>query len=237
MECSDAAFYASSFLRVEILVSFRKKFFDPLAIPVVNRNADARGEPGLFFVLGHDYANAIRDLLRFFVLRLGQDHSELIAAVARGGIDGAAMNAQDGGQAAECAAANEVAEAVVNFFQAVKIEQQNGEGPAGAVGALGFVFENVEEPAVVGETGERVAYSEMADLFKEPRVVEERAAESERVTADGEYLGEHKGRVEKALRLAGRKLSGTVHPSGGVNGAVEGGIFGFKAAAIPNHCR
>ena len=69
MECGDPALYAPGFFRVEILVCIGKKFFDPLAIPVVNRNADARGEPWLFLVLGHDYANAVCDVLRFRVLR------------------------------------------------------------------------------------------------------------------------------------------------------------------------
>ena len=237
MECGDAALYAAGFFRVEILVCFGKKLLDPLAIPAVNRDADAGRETGLLLVLGHDDANAIGDVLGFRVLRLWQYESELIAAIARGGVNRAAVNAQDGRQAAKSAAADQVAEAVVDFFQAVEIEEQNGEGPAGAVGALGFIFEDVEEAAVIGEPGERVADSEMADLFKEPRVIEKRPAERDGVTADSKDLGEHKRRVEKALRLARGELGGEVHPSGGVDGAVEGGVFGIKAAAIPNHGR
>ena len=234
MECGDAALYAPGLFRVEILVCVGKKFFDPLAIPVVNRNADARGEPWLFLVFGHHYANAVCDVLRFRVLRLGQDESELIAAVARGGVNRAAMNAQDGGEAAEGAAAYQVAEAVVDFFQAVEIEEQDGERPASAVGALGFVFQDVEEPAVIGEAGERVADGEMANLFEQARVIEERTAKSESVTAHREDLCEHEGRVQKALRLARSELRGEVHPGGGVDGAVEGRVFGIKAAAIPD---
>src|ERR1700720_1596218 len=128
-----------------------------------------------------------------------------------------------------------MAEAVVDFFQAVEIKEQNGEGPAGAVSALGFIFEDVEEATVIGEAGERVADGEMADLFEEPRVIEKRAPQSEGVTADRKDLGEHERRVEKAFRLARRELGGEVHPSGCVDGAVEGRVFGIKAAAIPNH--
>src|SRR4029077_3825379 len=196
MGCGDAALYAPGFLGIEILVRVRKKLFNPCSISAVKRNADARGERRILLVLGHDDANAIRDMLCFRVLCFWQDKSELIATVARGGIDGAAMNAQKGGQAAEGAAADQMAVAVVDFFQAVEIEEQNGEGPAGPVGAFGFVLEHVEEPAVVGQTGERVADSEMADLFKETRVIEECAAECKSVTAHGEDLGEHKRRIE-----------------------------------------
>jgi hypothetical protein len=235
MECGDAALYAPGFFRVEILVRLGKKLLDSFSIPAVYRNSDACGEAGLLFVLGHDYANAIRDMLRFFVLRLGQNESELIAAVTRGGIDSTAMNAQDGGQAAKGSAADEMTEAVVNFLQAVEIEEQDGEGPAGAVGALGFVLEDVEEPAVIGEPGERIADSEMADLLEEASVIEQCAAESESVTAYGEDLGEHEGRVEETFRLAGSDLSGEVHPSRGVDGAIKRRVLGIKTAAIPNH--
>ena len=136
---------------------------------------------------------------------------------------------------ATCCASASCAKAVVDFFQAVEIEEQNSERPASAVGALGFIFEDVEEPAVIGEAGERVADGEMADLFEQARVIEERAAESESVTAHREDLGEHEGRVEKPLRLARSELSGEVHPGGGVDGAVERRVFGIEAAAIPNH--
>src|SRR5208282_5180217 len=161
----------------------------------------------------------------------------LVTAVARGGIDGAAMNSQNSSQTAEGAASDKMAELVVDFLQAVEIEKQHGEGPAGAVRALGFVFQDVEQTAIVGEAGERVADGKMANLFEEPRIIEKRAAEREGVAADGEDLGEHKRRVEKPLRLARRDLSGEVHPSRGVDGAVEGGVLGIKTAAIPNDRR
>ena len=119
------------------------------------------------------------------VLRFRQNESKLVATIARGGVDGAAMDAQDRRESAESAAANQMAEAVVDFLQAVEIEQQDSEGPAGAVGALGFVLEDIEEPAVIGKAGERVADGEMADLFEELGIIEKSAAESEGVAADG----------------------------------------------------
>src|SRR5580704_19223384 len=99
MERGNAALHTPAFFGVEILVCFGKKIFNPLAISVVNRNADARRDRRFFLVLRHDYANTICNALCFRVQRLRQNESELIAAVARGGIDGAAMNAQDGGEA------------------------------------------------------------------------------------------------------------------------------------------
>jgi len=237
MKCSDAALYTPGFFRIEIPVRFGKKLFYPFAFPAINRDADARGELRFLLVLCHDFANAVCDVLRFRLLRFGQDESEFIAAIACSGIDGAAMNAQDSSQAAKSAAADQMAELVVDFFQAVKIEEQNGKGAASAVGALGFILEDVEQAAVVSEAGERIADGEMADLFEEARVIEKRATESEGVTADSENLSKNKGRIEKALRLAGSKLSRKVHPGRGVDGAVESGVFGVQAPAIPNHRR
>ncbi len=237
MECGDAALHATGFFRVEILIRRGEKLLNSFSIPSVNRNADARGELRHFLVLRHHHANAIGDALRFGVFRFWQHESKLIAAVACGGINGAAMNAQDGGKAAERAAANEMTEAVVDFFQTIQIEKQDGEGPAGAVGALGFVLEDVEEPAIVGEAGERIADGEMADLFEQARVIQERAAKSKGIAAHSEDLREHKRRVEKPLGLGCGDLSGEVHPSRSVDGAIERSVLGIKATPIPNYRR
>lgn len=235
MECSDAALHPPGFFRVQIPVCLGKKLFDSLASPAINRDTDAGGELGIFLILSHDHTNAICDVLGFRVLRFRQNESELITTITRCGVDSAAMNSQNGGQATQSAAANQMAEAVVDFLQAVQIEEQNGEGAASAVGALGFVLEDVEQMTVVGEASERIADGEMADLFEKPRIIEDGAAESEGVTADGENLGKHKGGVEKALRLTRGKLGGEVHPGSSVDGAVESRIFGSETPSIPNH--
>ncbi len=77
----------------------------------------------------------------------------------------------------------------------------------------------------------------MSNLLEKPRVIEERAAECERVTAHGQHLREHKRSVEKPLRLTRGELSGEVHPSGGVDGAVKSRVLGVKTSAVPNHSR
>jgi len=111
------------------------------------------------------------------------------------------MDAEGVGEAAECAAADKVAVGIVDFFQAVEIEKENGEGAAVAIGALSFAFENVEQTAVVGEAGEGIADSEVLNLFEEAGVVEQRAAECDGVTGDREGLREDKGRVQETHGL------------------------------------
>ena len=145
------------------------------------------------------------------------------------------MDAQDVCESIEGMAADQVAISIVDLFQTIEVEEENGEGAAVAIGALGFRFKDVEQAAVVGESGERVADGEVANLLEEARVVEENTAESDRVTGDGECLRENEGRIEQPLGLRGGELRTEIHPSGGVDGAVEGRVFELEAAAIPDY--
>src|SRR5437660_479446 len=90
-----------------------------------------------------------------------------------------------------------MAVAVVYFFQFIEVEKQHGEGPAVAIGALRLVFKNIEQAAVVGETGERVADGKMANLLEEPGVIEKRATQRDGVAQDHKRLGENEGSVEQ----------------------------------------
>src|SRR5690242_21389974 len=86
------------------------------------------------------------------------------------------MDAKDVGDAANGAAANQVAVAIVNQFQAIEVEKQNRKRAAGAVRALGFIFENVKQAAVVGKPRERVADRHVADALEKAGVIEKRSA-------------------------------------------------------------
>src|SRR6266478_3003145 len=198
------------FFCVVILVRLGKKFFDALAIAAVDGDSDTRGEAGRFIVGGEDFADAIGDAARFVLLRFRQDEGELVTAVSRGGVNGAAMNPENVGEAADGAAADEMAVTVVNRFEAIKIKKQHGEGTAGAVGALRLVFENVEEAAVVRETGEGIADGKMVNLFEEASVFKQRASERDGVAQHHERLGKDEWGVEQASRLSGRELGGNV---------------------------
>src|SRR5258708_33496120 len=88
----------------------------------------------------------------------GKNEGEFVAAVTRGGIDGTAMNAEYIGKAAYGAAAKEMAEVVVDFLQAIEVEKQHRERPAGAIGALRLVFQNIEQGEGGGKGGERGAH-------------------------------------------------------------------------------
>jgi hypothetical protein len=131
---------AAGFLRVEITIGFGEKFFDAFAITAVDGNADARGERGLLIVIGEHFTNAVGDAAGFVFLRFREDEGEFVPAVAGGSINGSAVDAQNVGEAANGVAADEMAVVVVDFFQAVEVEQKNGERPAAAVGALSFIF-------------------------------------------------------------------------------------------------
>src|SRR5713226_7899376 len=146
----------------------------------------------------------------------------------------AAVNAENTGETADSPAADEMAISIVNRFQTVEIEKQYGKRTAGAIGAFRFVFENVKEAAVIGETGERVANGKMVDLFEEPRVIEKRATQRDGISQHHKRLGENKWSVQQARGLGGGELSGDIQPSGRINGAVESGILHGQPAAEPN---
>jgi hypothetical protein len=221
-------------LCVEILVRFREKLFDTLAIAAVDGYADTRGDRRLFAVAGENFADATRNSPSFVFLGFRENEGEFVPAISRGGIDGAAVNAENIGEAADGAAADEMAVAVVYCFQVIKVEKQHGEGPAGAIGALRLVFKNIEQAAVVGETGERIADGKMVNLLEEPRVIEKCPTQRDGIAQDQKRLGENEGSVEQARGLSGRELRGDIQPGGGINGAVELGIFDGQAAAVPD---
>src|SRR5258708_33989787 len=129
------------------------------------------------------------------------------------------MNPENIGEAADGAAADEMAVTIVNRLQTIEVEKQHGEGPASALGALRLVFKNIEQAAVVGKAGERIADGKMADLFEEPGVIEKRATQGDGVAQHHERLGEDEGSVEQAPGLSGGELSGCIRAGGGVNGA------------------
>jgi hypothetical protein len=147
------AFATLGFFGVEMLVGFGEQLLDPFSVASIDRNANAGGERWFFLIAGENLADAAGNEFGFGLACFWEHQGKLVAAVAGGGVDGAAVDAQGVGKTADGAAANEVAVSVVDFLQAVEIEEQNGEGPAGAIGALGFAFEDVEEPAVVGQAG------------------------------------------------------------------------------------
>src|SRR5258708_13223544 len=111
--------------------------------------------------------------MRFVFLGFRENEREFVAAISRSGINGAAVNAENIGEAADGAAADEMAIAIVYFFQLIEIKKQHGEGPAGAIGALRLVFKDIEQTAGVGKAGERITHATMPNLFEKPRVIDD----------------------------------------------------------------
>src|SRR5437016_5784217 len=195
---------------VKILVRFGEEFFDTLTIAAVDGYADTRGKGRLFAVVGENFADAIRNTVRFVFLGFRNNEGEFVAAIASGGIDGAAMNAENIGEAANGAAANEMTVTIVYFLQFIEVQQQHGEGPAGAIGPLRLAFKDIEQAAVVGQTGERIADGKLVNLLEKPRIIEKCATQRDGIAQHHKRLGENEGSVEQARGLGGRKLRGDV---------------------------
>jgi hypothetical protein len=84
-----------------------------------------------------------------FQIRLRQHHSEFIAAVTGRGIDRAATGAHRGAQPAQRCAANQMAVAIVDALERVKIEQQQRKLAACTVRTLDFDLQRLHQRPVI----------------------------------------------------------------------------------------
>ena len=107
--------------------------------------------------LGH-LPVAVRRALSDNHLREERDRTEkrLRHSEARRSIYFTAADAQDIGQPAESLTADEVAETIVDLFQAVQIEEQKCELTRGALGALDLIVHGFHQMAVVREARQRI---------------------------------------------------------------------------------
>src|SRR5258708_21316294 len=144
------------------------------------------------------------------------------------------MDAQEFGHAAKRAAADQVDVGIVDFLQAGGVQEQYRERPAIAVGAFGLALQNVKQPAIIRQAGERIAYREMVHLFKQVRVVPQRTAKRNRVAEHSKSLRKHEGSIKQAFGLAGSKLRRQIEPASAVDGAIEHRVFHLQPAAIPD---
>ena len=133
---------------------------------------------------------------------LGKNQGKFVAAVTRRSINRAAAVCQRGAEALDGAAAGKMAILSLIFFRLVQIEKQNGETAAGAARALDFGFEHFDQAPVIGEAGERIGSSQLADLIEKLRVIEQRATENDDVAHHHHEMSESVGSVEVMLRLA-----------------------------------
>src|ERR1700682_4532974 len=86
------ALAAPGFFEIELGVGGGEEFFDALAVPIVDGDANAGGKLGLFGVPGYDGADAVGDARGFFMQSFRQNECEFVSAVAGGGVDGAAVD-------------------------------------------------------------------------------------------------------------------------------------------------
>src|SRR5208337_2042235 len=96
---------------------------------------------------------------------LGKNDGKLIAAVARGSINGAATVSHDASEPAERLVSGQMAELIINMFQAVEVEEKKREFTAGTLGAGNFRMQHLEKLAVIGQPGQRIAGGLKAQLI------------------------------------------------------------------------
>src|SRR5689334_21088915 len=106
-----------------MLVGVVDEALDALAFATVDGNSNAGGEGGKFPVLRRNGVDTLSDAFGFFLLGFGQNQGKFIAAVAGGRINRAAVNAQSVRDAADRPAADKMTVRVVDFLQAIQIQE------------------------------------------------------------------------------------------------------------------
>ena len=123
---------ARRFHFVEFLVGGGEQSFGGDAAGREDGDAGAYGNLRNFRLLGEIAANALGYAQSGVFSGLRQNHGEFVAAIAGGRIDRARSDAQSFGEPAERAAAHQMAVVVVNIFEPIQIEQDDGKLPSGS---------------------------------------------------------------------------------------------------------
>src|SRR5581483_5910289 len=115
---------------------------------------------------------AAEEPLRVLERRLREDHRELVAADAARDVGAADDRAQALGDLAEDGVAAQMADLLVDRFEVVQVEEDQGEPSVVTVGALHLLGERLVEVAAVVQDRQRVAYRQLVELPELPRVLD-----------------------------------------------------------------
>ena len=126
--------------------------------------------------------------------------SKFVAAITRGGIDGARMAAKNLRKANDGAASGEMAVVIVDGLETIHIQKHDAERTLRAARTVQFRFQHADEPAIVGEAGERIADGHRANLVKEARLIEQRAGKHDDVTGGLAHLRKEERAIEEMAR-------------------------------------
>ncbi len=119
-------------------------------------------------VLPQAVEQAARERLRLSGRRFGKQDTELVTADPRHHGGRRELARQEACQARQRFVPRPMSEAVVDRFEVVEVEEQQGRLPAGDPDAGEFALEIVLEPAAVGEAGQRVVVRRVQELSLEP---------------------------------------------------------------------
>src|SRR5262249_25453100 len=143
-------------MSVERFVGSAKNIFNGVTVMGILSHTHARGNAWSLRVLRKTLRNPVRHLARLLKWSFRQNQCELIAAVARRRIDVAAMHLQNIRDATKCAASDYMAVRVVNFFQAVEVQQQNGKRSSRATVSPNLRVYAIEQQPIVSKAGQRI---------------------------------------------------------------------------------
>ncbi len=125
--CRGEARFTLRLFCVELLISVVNQALDAFAITSIDGNSNACGQGRQFFVLRHNRVNALSDAVGFFLLSFGKNEGKFVAAVTGGEVNRAAIHTESVRNAADSPTADQMAVGIVDFLEAIKVEQEKGE--------------------------------------------------------------------------------------------------------------
>src|ERR1700693_740166 len=112
------------------------------------------------------------------------------------------MIAQNFSDANQSATTSQMPVSVVDSFQPVHIEQHDAERVVSAARTIEFRFDHADEPAIVGEPGERIGYGHGTHLIKQGRLMQQSASQHHHVAGGLAEFSKEEQSIEK---LAGQR--------------------------------
>ncbi len=144
-------------------------------LPVVREHDDADADREIDFMTvngegaGHEIDQFFRHHRRSpLVLNGGEEKNKLIAAETRQGIAPTQAAAEALGNGIEQTIAGRVAESVIDIFEAVEVEEKQGEPVRFPLGMRQCPLQAVHEQGAVGQAGRRIEVSEPLNLLLRP---------------------------------------------------------------------
>src|SRR5207302_8062811 len=192
---------------VEVAVSGIEQLLNCAAILRKDGRPYAHRNGRIFSIGAEPLADAFADAAGGLRAGFRKHQSKLIAAVTRGGIDGAGVQAKNVAETANGVRADQMAVAIIDLLEIVEIHQDHGEASSATAGTLDFALERVQQGTIIAQAGERIADGEPPHLLDKTGIIEQCPAQVQGIAGGTQAQGQSEWRIKCVQRLRGRDMA------------------------------